>query len=116
MTISRDLFLSILSMDAYNRGYSPGIANLGGAGTGIGNATVGQDAELLLAPGTAQAAGFYAVAYSDTTWGTIISYRGTDSYNFLSELTAVDLPLSFAGSYERFMSVYRAADSALHRR
>ena len=30
MTISKDLFLSILSMDAYNRGYTPGIVRLGG--------------------------------------------------------------------------------------
>ncbi len=35
MTISKDLFLSILSMDAYNRGYSLGIAGLGGVGSQI---------------------------------------------------------------------------------
>ena len=28
MTNSRDLFLAILSMDSYNRGYSPGIKDL----------------------------------------------------------------------------------------
>ena len=40
MTISKDLFLSILSMDAYNRGYNPGIEGLSDApGTRIGNAT-----------------------------------------------------------------------------
>jgi hypothetical protein len=38
MTISKDLFLSILSMDAYNRGYNPGIAGL--TGNSIGNATI----------------------------------------------------------------------------
>ncbi len=31
MTISKDLYLAILSMDAYNRGYGSGIAD-GGAG------------------------------------------------------------------------------------
>ena len=35
MTISTDLFLSILSMDAYNRGYDPGIEGLGGIGSQI---------------------------------------------------------------------------------
>ena len=34
MTISKDLFLSILSMDAYNRGYSPGIAEIDGPEAG----------------------------------------------------------------------------------
>ena len=38
MTMSKDLFLSILSMDAYNRGYNPGIANL--SGTSIGHASI----------------------------------------------------------------------------
>lgn len=31
MTISSDLFMSILSLDAYNRGYGAGISGLGGA-------------------------------------------------------------------------------------
>ncbi|MCA9499900.1 MAG: hypothetical protein KC588_11960 [Nitrospira sp.] len=48
-----------LAMDAYNRGYNPGIV-LGGSN--IGTATIGSD-ELL--PAGSQAAGFYAVAY---TW------------------------------------------------
>ncbi|WP_447971535.1 calcium-binding protein [Nitrospira sp. M1] len=83
MAISRDLFLAILSMDSYNRGYNAGIndggANdpdgLGGLGSKIGNATV---IEQDISP-EAQAAGFYAVAYE---WNgeTIISYRGTDSF------------------------------------
>ncbi len=40
MTISDDLFRAILAMDAYNRGDSPGIKDLGGVGTQIGNATI----------------------------------------------------------------------------
>ena len=79
MPISKDLFLSILSMDAYNRGYDAGIAELGGEGSQIGNATIGRDAEQLLLRGAAQAAGFYALSY--TLGGeTIISHRGTDKY------------------------------------
>jgi hypothetical protein len=37
MTISdKDLFLAILSMDSYNRGYEPGISGLDGVGTSGG--------------------------------------------------------------------------------
>ncbi|MGB5557119.1 MAG: hypothetical protein WBN04_03800 [Paracoccaceae bacterium] len=39
MTISPELFYSILSMDAYNRGYDPSIEGLGEDGS-IGNATL----------------------------------------------------------------------------
>lgn len=86
MTTSKDLFLAILSMDAYNRGYNSGLSDganvidgqdidgLGGAGSIIGNARV-LDFDL---PAGAEAAGFYAVAY-DTPYGTVISYRGTDN-------------------------------------
>ena len=81
MTISKDLFLSILSMDAYNRGYNPGITGLSDApNIQIGTATI-VDAAL---PTGAQVASFYAAA---TTIGsgvtgiaagtTVISYRGT---------------------------------------
>ena len=41
MTVSKDLLLSILSMDAYNRGYNPRIDGLSDApDTRIGNATI----------------------------------------------------------------------------
>jgi hypothetical protein len=91
MSISKDLFMSILSMDAYNRGYGAGIDpdgdgnGLGVEGRSIGNATI-LDIDL---PTTSQNEGFYAVAYTleeavgegtdqiaDGT--TIISYRGTE--------------------------------------
>ena len=85
MVMSRDLFLSILSMDAYNRGYNPGIAGLSdAAGTQIGGAVI-QNVPL---PDGAVPASFYGLAYKLTeavgTSGnlialgtTIISYRGT---------------------------------------
>src|SRR4051812_15048767 len=85
MTISSDLFLAILSMDAYNRGYNSGI-NFGSNSvapgvTRIGNAVVYDskgDAE-------AVAAGFYAIAYDTsgvsgfTAGEKTVAYRGTDS-------------------------------------
>jgi hypothetical protein len=79
--MNRDLFLAILSMDSYNRGYGVGLKGLNETGQ-LGNAT-------LLAATPAQkagweAAGFYAIAYNVSTAGisglsgTVISYRGTD--------------------------------------
>ncbi|WP_375588333.1 hypothetical protein ABWH89_13540 [Hoeflea alexandrii] len=79
MTISPELFMAILSMDSYNRGYDAGISGLSENG-GIGNATItttlSDVSETFEAD--AQAAGFYAVAYQ---WNgeTVISYRGTDN-------------------------------------
>ncbi len=96
MSISPELLYAILSMDAYNRGYEPGIAGLGGEGSLIGNATVKKDATQLLNPGEAQAAGFYAVAY-DWYGDTIISYRGTDKYG---EIPSVDLPIARNDDYD----------------
>jgi hypothetical protein len=96
VAISKDLFLAILAMDSYNRGYNAGvfgasgnaITGLGGIGSQIGNATVtAQDSTP-----TAQSASFFAQAYELTgsyagtdgapglTSGqTVISYRGTDN-------------------------------------
>lgn len=103
MTISKDLFLSLLSMDAYNRGYGAGIDGLSdNINTGIGSAKVSEtiaSTSIQNLAATAQAAGFYAIAYNDPTYGTVISYRGTDQGIF--ELFPVDLPLSVAGSYRQ---------------
>jgi len=79
MTISPELFMAILSMDSYNRGYDAGISGLSESG-GLGNATItttlSDVSETFEAD--AAAAGFYAVAYQ---WNgeTVISYRGTDN-------------------------------------
>jgi hypothetical protein len=69
MSVSNDLFLAILSLDAYNRGYNSGV-NMNG--TAIGNAQLSTGSGI-----TGQDVGFYAQAYN---WdGTkVISYRGTD--------------------------------------
>lgn len=103
MTVSKDLFLSILSMDAYNRGYNPGIQGLSDdAGTMVGSAAI-QDQDL---PANYQAASFFAISYTIgsgvdgiSPGTTVISYRGTDSIP--AELVPVDLPISFLGSYQQ---------------
>ena len=90
MSISPELMYAILSMDAYNRGYNPGIANLAEASNGtvqIGTATITKNLQDAQLSNAAQAAGFYALAYE---WNgeTIISYRGTDqnfSFPFWSD-------------------------------
>ena len=104
MTMSKDLFLSILSMDAYNRGYNPGIAGLSDASqTQIGNAKILQ-ASNSLANSAEVAASFYAIAYTMGTGvdgiapgSTVISYRGTDEP--AKELALVDFAISYGGSF-----------------
>ena len=89
MTMSKDLYLAILSMDAYNRGYNPGIDGLGDAGH-IGNATVLTRADIGISDPQYQAwqdASFYAVSYTmgaNSTTGiangtSITSYRLGDA-------------------------------------
>jgi hypothetical protein len=80
--MNRNLFLAILGMDSYNRGYGVGINSLDESGQ-LGNAT------LLAATNDQKAgwqtAGFYAIAYDMTgvagfTAGErVIAYRGTDN-------------------------------------
>ena len=70
MAMSKDLFLALLSMDAYNRGYGAGLT-LPVDSPLIGNATVYKDSsEILRDPITDKPldapAGFYAVAYRTT--------------------------------------------------
>ena len=87
MTISKDLY-SILSLDAYNRGYNSGVVDFNGdsqAGLGedgsIGNAVIKTRLELNISEAKYvewQAAGFYAVAY-EVDSEIVISYRGTDT-------------------------------------
>ncbi|WP_299866294.1 hypothetical protein [uncultured Hoeflea sp.] len=98
MSLSPDLFLAILAMDSYNRGYDSGIGDgpdgLGESGS-IGNANIlARPNEIDIADW--QAAGFYAVAYQ---WNgeTVISYRGTDV--LWHELPFVDLPI-WSGDYD----------------
>jgi len=82
MTISKDLFLAILSMDSYNRGYNQGIIGLGG---GIGNAVIRTQSDTT--NGSAGvSAGFYAIAYDTSAVSGFsegektIAYRGTDQF------------------------------------
>ena len=65
MTTSKELLLSILSMDAYNRGYNQGINGLEEDGS-VGGLRVLTRAELNISDSQFQEwrdAGFYAIAY-----------------------------------------------------
>jgi hypothetical protein len=75
MTITNDLFLAILAMDSYNRGYNAGLVV---PGTQIGSATLGRGTNADTEP-NAVTASFFAQSYS---WNgqTVISYRGTDAF------------------------------------
>jgi hypothetical protein len=84
--MNRDLFLAILSMDSYNRGYGVGVKGLAASGR-LGNAVIVNDS--LALGGTPNSrvdagVGFYAIAYNLTgagiagLTGTVISYRGSD--------------------------------------
>jgi hypothetical protein len=75
MATEADLFLAILALDAYNRGYGPGMTfsnDSDSAGTEIGDATILAATD----DQKSQGASFYAVAY-DWEGETVISYRGT---------------------------------------
>lgn len=78
MAMNRKVFLSILAMDSYQRGYAPGIKDV--TDNKIGAATIGRDSSVLVDESGKrldQPIGFFAQSY---TWGadTVISYRGTD--------------------------------------
>jgi hypothetical protein len=73
MTISPDLFLAILAMDSYNRGYNEGIVV---SGSQIGTATIGAASPTGL-NSPERAASFFAQAYTLQSGQRVISYRGT---------------------------------------
>ncbi len=81
--MNSDVFLSLLALDSYNRGYGAGLNDLDFRAnvTKIGNATIKTDSEIELGD-DAEQAGFYAIAYEwrdpeDGELKTVISYRGT---------------------------------------
>ena len=80
--MNRDVFLSILAMDSYQRGYAVGINGVdkdsnGDPVTRIGTANILQDSTQYAVTANGDTVGFYAAAYN---WNgtTVISYRGTD--------------------------------------
>jgi hypothetical protein len=76
----KDLFLAILAMDSYNRGYGAGLNDEGASdtdGLGIGGGIGSAQILAVDLPQGSEEAGFYAVAYN-TPYGKVISYRGTD--------------------------------------
>lgn len=85
--MDRDIFLSILSMDSYNRSYGQGLNELpvNANVTKLGKATIVTDSVIELGE-DAQSSGFYALAYDMSQVAgfapgqTVVSFRGTDSF------------------------------------
>lgn len=85
--MNRKVFLSLLALDSYNRGYDEStFVNTDG---GIGQATILTNSQAEL-DGTDEEVGFYAIAYE---WNdeTIISYRGTSFNRGFDETTSLDV-------------------------
>ncbi|MFO0990712.1 MAG: hypothetical protein U1E67_02125 [Hyphomicrobiales bacterium] len=88
--MNRDLYLAILALDSYNRGYDAGVAM--GSWTEIGNATTGA----FDLPEGSEAESFSATAYDMTgatgfsSAETVISYRGTDNTSYDSTPSDLD--------------------------
>lgn len=84
MAVSNDLFLSILAMDTYNRGYNAGVKGLKDTpDTYIGTARIASDTTK---DPDAFDAGFYAIAY-EFSGQTVLAFRGTDNYSLSGDYT-----------------------------
>jgi hypothetical protein len=73
--MNREVMLSLLALDSYNRGYGQSVGGLSNSGM-IGTVTIRRQSNIT--ENSAEvAAGFYAIAYE---WNneTVISYRGTN--------------------------------------
>ncbi len=73
--MNRDVFLSILAMDSYNRGYGEGL-KLPGGSKKLGTTTISRQSDIR-SGSDAVNAGFYAIAY-DWNGEKVISFRGTN--------------------------------------
>jgi hypothetical protein len=113
--MNRDVFISLLALDSYNRGYGQKVNTDGnsiGSAQIINRLTVGVDAEKY---SSWQSAGFYAIAYE---WNgeTIISYRGTnfpESFS-LAELASF-LAEDFGGGWDIFTGIGNGSHARLAR-
>lgn len=99
MTISKELFLAVASLDAYNRGYDAGTDIVSGQGLGVTDNLITYELGHAKVVNSRpfddewRSHGFYAVAYridgheyvsnkpgSPALSGLVISYRGTDNF------------------------------------
>ncbi len=89
--MNRDVLMSILALDAYNRGYSPGINGLHFQQnvTRVGFAVIKADSTQYLLTANARSTGFYGIEY-ELAGEKIISFRGTD-FDVNSSLSAIEI-------------------------
>jgi hypothetical protein len=117
--MNREVFLSLLGLDSYNRGYDQNVLlNKGDSITGqdeagrtIGSATI---ADVPLPAGSINA-GFYAIAYE---WNgeTIISYRGTNFPESISLGEFVTFVAEdFGGGWDIFTGIGNGSHARLAR-
>lgn len=71
--MSKDLEMSVLSLDSYNRGYN---SKIYGVSTAFSGFSLLQRSDLTDLDSISY--GFMAASYASSTYGTIISFRGTD--------------------------------------
>ena len=94
----KDLLLSILAMDSYNRGYDEGIEGLGGLQSQVSAATLVDQSNVSDTSEEVKAS-FYAAAY---TVGSeiVIAYRGSVE---LQDFLVTDLQLILNGAITSFI-------------
>lgn len=98
MTMNREVFLSLLALDAYNRGAGAQIGDLENIPnvSKVGTATVRTDSDRRFGQDAVDA-GFYAIAY-DWNGETVISYRGTNFPNDPLNPTDAEIEAVTAGA------------------
>jgi hypothetical protein len=100
--MKKELMMAVLAMDAYNRGYDPGLVIDNNLQTrGVGSATFDRESDVNI--GTlGRSESFYAVSY---TWNgeKIISFRGTDN-NAIDPNTGYGISLDIPTGPQAFLA------------
>jgi hypothetical protein len=104
--MNREVILSLLALDSYNRGYGQTIFGLP-ASESIGRADIDRDSLVLGSTSAGrvdEAAGFYAIAY-DWNGETVISYRGTNFPSTWTLSQIAELSNDVLGGWSMFSGI-----------